>query len=1054
MSLSIFSANRVEFLQQQLADNLASKPLDNVLQRETIVVPTYAMARWLNLQLARDLGIAANINFPSPSAWIWDLIAEKNALLPYQRDNLQWRLFDILPTLLDQPAFETLKQYISQTVDEVPLWQLCGQIAGNFESYLQYRPEFIRQWKKNPGSDWQAQLWQAVCKDIAQPDPVMLIDQLLSNADRAEKVPQRISLFALSSLPAIYIDVIHRISPFCDITFYLHSPTYHYWADLISKKSAAQKRLKNDNANSYFETGNDLLASWGRQGQALQDLLLTHSELSQQLPEKYQAPGQDNLLQRIQQSIFDLDTEVAEIEIDDSIQINICHSPMRECQVLHDNLLAEFNRNPDLNPEDVLVMIPEISQYAPTIEAVFHARLDQPNVIPWNISDITMAQQHPLVLSFLQLLDLPNSRFKQSEILSLLDVDNICRRFGIDADRRDSIKHHLSQTRVRWGIDARQKETLGLKPVIQNTWKQSRERLYAGYAMEGVDLWKNIAPIDNLQSDAIADLSRFWSMFDSLTQWSQRLKAEQTIEQWQTTLHNLLDDFYIEDESSSASLQIIRETIAALNNHNRTQRSISFIRYWMTQQLSSSEVPGRLFSGGVTFCGMRPMRSLPFKLVCLLGMNDGVFPRRDSRNSFDLMKNKWQPGDPAARDEDRYLMLETLLSVRQKLIISYCGRDNRDDSERQPSIVIKELTDYIDHYFIHNNSSINFSAAITRRHPLQAFSAKNYRPGREGFDSFWFELANFSANRSQRKTPVEFIAVDQHRIDTDPVLPGSQLIHFLTHPIEYFLRHRLGIQHQSETAIEDDEAFSLEGLELWSIKQQLLEGFFDNTELVTEQWSAQGILPHSEAAMIELDRVNQSIDKLMDPIAQFVSCQKTPQMVTIDLDDSLTLQFNCSNYYREAGLLHFNSARLKPKLLFAFWIEHLLLSASNKYQSNEQAYLITRDEYYVSAPIEPDQAITTLLSYVDIYQKGQHSPLAVFPLSAFTWACTKSLSKTLASWQGNNFSLAPADLDDVYLQIFLRDQTVDNPVEHDSFEELSHQLYQSFLDHCEGIKNA
>ena len=1048
MSLSVFSANRVEFLQQQLAHHLAHNPLQSVLQPEIIVVPTYAMARWLNLQLARDLGIAANIDYPSPSTWIWDLISDKNALLPYHRDNLQWKLFEILPSMLRQKSFETLEQYINQATDEVPLWQLCGQIASNFESYLKYRPELTRQWKDNSQTGWQAQLWRMLCEDLSIPDPVELIDRLLLNPASFENgiknTPERVSLFALSSLPAIYIDVIHRMSDFCDITLYLHSPTYHYWADLISKKSAAQKRLIVNDSDFYFETGNDLLASWGKQGQALQDLLLTHSELSQNLPEKYDAPGKGTMLQRIQQSIFDLDTEVATIEVDDSIQIDICHSPMRECQVLHDNLLEEFNLNPQLNPEDVLVMIPEISSYAPTIEAVFHARLDQANYIPWNISDITTSQQHPLVLSFLQLLDISNSRFKQSEILSLLDVDNICHRFGIDSTNRETIKYYLSQTRLRWGIDASHKESLGQKPVLQNTWKQSKERLFAGYAMKGIDLWNDIAPIDHLESDSVVVLSKFWFFFDKLTVWSQRLKSDQSVEQWQITLNNILEDFYIEDEHSIDSLRIIRETIGQLNSHDKSRRSISFIQYWMTQQLSSSESPGRLFSGGVTFCGMRPMRSLPFKVVCLLGMNDGAFPRRDSRNSFDLMKDKWRPGDPASRDEDRYLMLETLLSSREKLIISYCGRDNHDNSEQQPSIVVKELTDYVDGYFLHKGNSPGFSELITTRHALQAFSPKNYQNTRKGFDAFWYELATFSPGASSTGESSRDVRSNRIAPVFDPVLSATDLIQFLAHPIEYFFRHQLGIQYHSDISEEDNESFSIGGLELWSIKQQMVENFLTNTDTGIEQWSAQGILPHGEAASIELEAVNKVIDDLIIPARSFLSSERTPRFVKVGLRDGLTLQYNCPGYYVGSGLLHINSARLKPKQLFAFWVEHLLLSSDCCYQTDEKAILLSRDEQYSFSPIDSSKALEILQSYVDIFTLGQSFPLAVFPLSTFTWAFTQNVNKTLLSWRGNSFSKAPCDIEDNYIQIYLRSEQIANPIEQVEFESLSNQLYRDF----------
>ena len=500
MTLSIFSSNRVESLQQNLCLRLSETTLADPLASETIVVPTYAMARWLNLKIAQQQGIAANFDYPSPAAWIWQLAASVLDRVPerdpLQRENTNWKIFTLLPGMLHRPAFASLQRYLLEDDAGIKRWQLAIRIADVFERYQQYRPELILDWSVRSGDGWQAQLWRALIVDHAQTHRVAVINQLierLSSGVEASLLPERISLFAHSSLSPLFIQVVHALAQHIDVTLYQHSPTDHYWADLKNKKSLSKLRLENPSEAEYFETGNDLLASWGRQGQALQDLLLNHEGLPFCESESYQAPEGSTLLESIQQSIFALNDTAATQSVDASLSIHVCHSAMRECQVLKDSLFDMLDRDPSLNSEDILVMVPEISRYAPYIEAVFRGneKAGHP-VLRWNLSDITLADEHPLVLTFLQLLKLPGSRFNRSEVLSYLDIGEICQRFDIDDTALADILSLLEESRVRWGIDEFHKTSLGLPATQENTWQQAKQRIFAGYALGEIEYWDGI----------------------------------------------------------------------------------------------------------------------------------------------------------------------------------------------------------------------------------------------------------------------------------------------------------------------------------------------------------------------------------------------------------------------------------------------------------------------------------------------------------------------------------------------------------------------------------
>ncbi|MGH6821117.1 MAG: hypothetical protein ACREDU_09680, partial [Methylocella sp.] len=365
---------------------------------------------------------------------------------------------------------------------------------------------------------------------------------------------------------------------------------------------------------------------------------------------------------------------------------------------MHDNLLAILDADATLRPEDILVMVPEIGRFAPYIEAVFgKAENELRPFIPWNLSDITIAEEHSLLAAFLRIVSLPESRFTQSEILSLLDLPEVAQRFELDAEAVETIHELTRRANVRWGIDAIHKLRFKLPAIEDNTWHQAGRRFFAGYALGSEDCWNDIAPIAAVEGEKAVLIGRFWQLLQSLFDCREELLVERSGMDWQIYLNALLDRFFSEDESGE--IQPIRDALDEL--HQATSQGLlsrQLVLYWLRQYLSETTRSGRYFSGGVTFCGMRPMRSLPFRVICLIGMNERAFPRRVQKAEFDLMTQNWNPGDPSRGDEDRYLLLETLLCARQILYISYTGRDPRDNSVREPSVLVKELLDFIDRY--------------------------------------------------------------------------------------------------------------------------------------------------------------------------------------------------------------------------------------------------------------------------------------------------------------------------------------------------------------------
>jgi exodeoxyribonuclease V gamma subunit len=1057
MALSILSSNRVETLQENLCLRLGeSLPADPFVE-EIIVVPTYAMARWLNLQIALRQGIAANISYPLPASWVWQLAASILDQVPLQ-DPLQceqtsWKIFNLLPGLLTGPAFAPLQRYMRGDDQAVKRWQLANRIATVFDRYQLYRPEMIRDWSAGGGDDWQAELWRALINDAPQNHRVVVLGQLIerlnSNLD-AGPLPERVSLFAISSLPPLLIEVIHALAAHTEITLYQHSPTDQYWADLRNKKSLSRMRLENPQQAEYFDTGNDLLASWGRQGQALQDLLLDNDSLPASDWESYQAPGNSSLLQSIQQTIFELDSNADAVDVDDSLSIHICHSPMRECQVLHDQLLAMIDRDPSLHPEDILVMIPEISGYAPYIEAVFRSDERRPT-LPWNLSDISLADEHPLVKTFLQLLKLPDSRFSHSEVMAYLDIDEIRNRFDIDDRALDDIHAILEVSRVRWGIDRNHKTALGLPPIEENTWHQAKQRIFAGYAFTEVEFWHEIAPIADVDGNRAQSLGKFWLLFESLQHWHEHLGTACSADEWQGRLNRMLDDFFKETGRHEGRLQQIRDAIDDLTLAEKATISPVLLLHWMEQQLSSQELHGRLFSGGVTFCGMRPMRSLPFRVICLLGMNDSAFPRRENHIEFDRMAGNWRPGDPTRGDQDRYLMLETLLCARQSLYISYSGRSLKDNSECQPSVLLRELLDFVDDECRQvPEASQSLSRRLTTRHPMQAFSANNYYPQARSYDSYWCEVAN---RMRQAMPPAGITHWPNQPLDGNPgeerIIKLDELRAFLTDPLKFFFNRRLKLWPGSQYDDEDEEPFNLDALEKWNIKQRIAVDLLQGHETTPGLLRAEGWLPHGHAAMASFEGIQIELVDLLAPLQEYAGVTSISPVIDCQLENDYRLVGQTVHYYPGKGLMHFNSSALKGKHLLALWIDHLALCACGQLHDQDSSLLVSRDHSSCFAALDPSDAAGLIVDYIGLYHEGLAYPLPVFPLASYAWASENDADKAAKAvskaWHGDDYRGFPGDRDNPYVKLALRG-CMPEPFLSAEFEACAQRLYAGALE--------
>jgi len=1025
------------------------------------------LARWLNLFLASNQSIAAHIEFPFPSAWLWKLFRQVWPEIPrespYSTDAISLKIFELLPTITKQPEFEAISRYLGDADDPRKMLDLAQRIADSFDQYLMYRPDWIAQWEAGKTNTWQGALWRLLTKDDSDPMHrarlLKKMQQTLQNDQfPTEILPSRIAIFGLTAMPPVYLELLAEIARFTEVNLYFLSPSEGYWGDLLNQKSQAKQRLLFDEEEDFTDNGHPLLASLGKLGQTFFEQLQAIPHEAEML---YLQPQASDILSQLKQDIYQLDSADETIPVseeDDSVQIHSCHSAMREAEVLHDQLLNLFEKHADLSPTDVVVMTPDIEKYAPAIEAVFSSQPAE-RFIPFSIANRGDAQQQTLISAFTDLLALPQSRFDAETIMRLLECSAIQRQFRLDHTDLDTIRGWLRETQIRWGLDGQDKQKLGLAPVDANTWRAGLDRLLLGYALPPAErdqwqLFNNQLPVSGISGERAQLMAQLNAFIDQLSQLRDVLNRPRTPADWQSVLADWLRRlFNIGDENEQLQLDAVLKGInslteSALQVGFEQSLSIDLVRDWLSLHIELPGAEHQFMGRGLTFCDMVPMRSIPFDVVCLIGMNDNSYPRRQPKPGFDLLSNNYRPGDRSRRDDDRYLFLEAILSANRHLYISYVGASIHDNAVIPPSVLVSDFADVLNRRFQTEEGGEIWEQCLLR-HPLQAFSPRYFSA--EDTKLFSFNADACPPQQKQAETDNWFERKLPDADDSWRFVSLRQLIQFFSHPAKFLAQNRLGIFYENDDAtLEIREPFALGGLEGWAIRQQMLDGRLANIDQTQIQpvINASGVLPHGHFGELLFEQQLEKVDSFTDKLHPLIASQPMPPMA---------FEFDCAGFtvtgqlegLSRSGLLHYRLAKMKAKDLLGLWCSHLVLNCLQPDGVALQSQLQSEDNYLLLQPVEqPQQLLAELL---EIYWQGLHQPIPLLPQTSLAYASAE-LNAGKADPQKEAFKSWTSDFTagedaDPYHQLLFKTSPLT-----DEFRDLALRIYQPIWDAMEGDK--
>ena len=995
---------------------------DNPMLPGWVAVQSRGMKQWISLKLAERMGICANMRFVFPRPLVDELLSHfkpfENIDETVKKDFFFWSAMRFIRENRSVNELSGIEAYIRDDAGGKKLFQVSRKIASLFDDYGVYRPDMLREWQnrqkkhilKDPSAEWQAFLFGKMME--TRPEQHLAVkahtffQQFAKEKFNMDGLPAQISLFGISALPELFLQVFEKVSSVMDIHLFLLTPSSRFFFDIRSDREMEKAALKKGGVKSqeflFEEAVNPLLSSFGALG------IRFHSSL-----ENYQChePFENLFLDPIDETkasmLFIIQSDILNLNhrkeggeplavdpSDTSISIHACHSPMREARVLKDLLLAEFEKDQDLAPHDIIVMMPDIEAYAPFIESVFS--LETP--LPFSISDRKKRSESEPLEAFLKILALQGTRLEKSLVLDLLLSESIAKKFKINFDDVSRIEQMTGNAGILWARDQDHRQALGFDPFEENTWQFGLNRLFMGMVMpEGYDgLVRGILPCESFEGPELEVLGKLAGFCHALFSGLSSLEGEKNMETWIEVLRKLSFSLLDENNKSSEDLFFLMETLDELKSGAKTAGftdAVSFdvVYSLVAQELDLNISQGNFMSGNITFCNILPMRSIPFKIVVLMGMDETAFPKKVYTPGFNLMKKYPRPGDKNERHEDLYLFLETLLSARLKLIITYTGMSIKDNSLIPVSGVVSELMEVMEQSFI-------FPGRYQYRffHPLHPFDPAYF----DGTGLlFSYSRDNCRMATAFLKEKVEnkpFVEVGVREKPQEALLAVSldDIIRFFRNPMEGFVKQGLNITFKIlEEEKEDREAFTLAGLDQYFLGNLILEKeslSFHKTDFYPIL-RAMGSLPPGRKGRLEYERLMTLAGPLIEETRRISGMKRLP-MITAGVDVGGRMVSGQITDIREEGNFLIGFGRLNGARMLSAWIRHLFINAAGSADYPKATFLTGRDPKgkkpvltYRFQKLGQD-ACLYLNQLVDIFQKGQKEPFYFFCETSFQFA--------------------------------------------------------------------
>ncbi len=979
----VHRAERADVLADALAEVLA-RPLADPFAAELVAVPAKGIERWLAQRLSHRLGapdgdgVCAGVAFRSPAALVAEAIGGATDTDPWHPERAVWPLLEVLDAAAGEPWCAALRAHRDRR------HALARRLAELFATYAAHRPELLRSWRAGGSGDvdadlaWQPELWRRLRTRIGAPDPAERVDAACA-ALRADPgitpLPERLSLFGPTRLAAQELAVLAALGTHRTVHLWIPHPSPALWAKVVP--CGVPPRATDPSAHT---AAHPLLSSLGRDVRELQVRLA--AAVPDLVDHRHPCPEPPpTLLGRLQRELRDdRPPEIPFVPTDSSVQVHSCHGPDRQVEVLREVVLGLLEADPTLEPRDILVMCPDIETFAPLISAAFGPGAHPAQALPVRLADRALRQVNPLLDVVGRLLELATARLTAAQVLDLLAAAPVRRRFDLDEGDLERLRELAVGSGVRWGLDAAHRRPFKLEAFGQNTWAAGLDRLLLGVAMPG-DAWLGTALPAAVEPGDTVRVGRLAEFVERLAGVLGELSGERPLAEWTAALATALELLTATSGTDAwqdvqARAELAEAAHVAGPHAASVPLGLADVRSLLAERLRGRPTRAGFRTGTLTVATLVPMRSVPHRVVCLLGLDDGVFPRAGEVDGDDVLARRPLVGERDGRSEDRQLLLDAIMAATDTLVVVHSGADERTGLRRPPAVPLGELLDAV--------AATAPEADVVVRHPLQPFDARNFAaPTPFSFDRS--ELAGARAAAGPRAAPRPFLPAPLPR-PAPATVALDDLVAYLEHPAKGFLTQRVGLSlYAGDEAPADALPVAPAGLATWAIGHRLLADRLAGCDVERcrqAEWR-RGDLPPGALGDRLLAQVLEDVEPLVAAAAEYRVGEPADRDVDVELPDGTRVVGTVGGLYGHTAL-RVEYSRLTPKQRMRSWVRLVALTAAT--DEPWRAVTVGRGERFGIAratvgPLPPDEARAVLAELVALRAAGLCAPL---PLSTVT----------------------------------------------------------------------
>lgn len=925
---------------------------------------------------------------------------------------------------------------------------------------------------------WQAWLWKTLFKDVfeaREAEVTRFWSALKADPSLTKKLPRSVTIFTVIQLPPAELMFLRQLAQYVDVALLHYNPSQEYWADLVDARWLQRRQSEHGDGTELRET-HPLLTRMGKQSRDVFKLLvqLAGGEFVEGEPfqgvqeiwqdafvqnEQAQAP---TVLQHIQQHALDL-SNVKDWDFDPtdhSLAIHACHSTLRQLEVLREEIIqwlgADVAASERRKPSDILVLVPDLNDVAPLIRAVFpssasygeHAEIH----VPIEITGLTSPEVDALWQALTGRFNLLAGRLSCETLLDWLALLPVQQSYGLSVDQVTRMGELLVEAGFRRGFDGEHlsRTLLSHDADVRFTLRFALDRLILGMAMPVDTMYVDCLPMTTLMRDDFELVAVLEQIFQELNLHRGQLLLQRGVSEWLAILRTELQQAFaserdtrgwtsiiqaLDDMEKNANAALVAK--AHLDEKEITKNNLQLPLRFVLEELQSTltqAMQSSIPTGSVTFARLGTMRPLPYRLIAVLNLDTGKFPKREQKNTFDLI-GALPPviGDRARTEDDLGAFLDALLLASEACWLFYNGQDVQDDQPRLPAAPVQELMDFLrDHLTKIPNpeeeqalvSPIDIPHMIQHQHTLLPFERKNFDASNpQAASGVWFEVAKQLTLDQLEHSPAWIVPATNatYEVPENPI-KADQLIKDLMKPASHFLtKARIGRLYLEE-GLSPFEPLTMNKLDEYQLRNQFQLSKQNQKQLQSSQWVAalpvgvagEAYWKKSAREQVVIDARMQQYGGVVTPLTERLLTlpdatlpQEWQISIRVPTDDRATI------WLGQAA----NSGKGKHRV--RFWLEHLLWQVWRKTTDDDvandrgQRIMVYSTQTLVASPIEASEAVKYLQDWLHVWQKAAEQPFVLPPsltLDAFSVdkktreLKIKAIESLSEKWMGNDFN--------------------------------------------------